>query len=63
MDPTLISALIQMGLNQWADYQDRQAKGVLTAADVDTMVAALDMKLAGFQALITAHKAVAPKAA
>lgn len=57
MDPAMISALIQIGLNQWADYQDRQAKGTLTDADVDAMVTALDAKLTGFQALIDAHKA------
>lgn len=62
MDPVLVSALIQMGLNQWADYQDRQAKGTITDADVDAMIAALDAKISGFQALIDAHKAVVAKA-
>ena len=56
MDPVLISSLIQMGLNQWADYQDRQAKGTLTDADVDAMIASLDAKLVSFQALIDSKK-------
>jgi hypothetical protein len=57
MDAALISQLISLGLNQWADYQDRQAKGTLTDADVQAMLDALGPKLIGFQALIDAHKA------
>lgn len=56
MDPVLVEALIAMGLRQWADYQDRNAKGEITDADVDQMLAALGSKLLAFQALIDAKK-------
>ena len=56
MDPVLIEALVSMGLRQWADYQDRAAKGTITDADVDAMLEALGSKLTAFQALIDAKK-------
>ncbi len=56
MDPVLVEALISMGLRQWANYQDMQAKGTLTDADVDTMISALSPKLDAFQALIDSKK-------
>lgn len=56
MDPVLVEALIAMGLRQWATYQDMNAKGTLTDADVDAMLVALDSKLVAFQALIDSKK-------
>jgi hypothetical protein len=58
MNAALITELISLGLSQWADYQDRQAKGTLTDADVAAMLDALAPKLANFQAMIDAHKAL-----
>jgi hypothetical protein len=58
MNAALITELISLGLSQWADYQDRQAKGTLTDADVAAMLDALAPKLANFQAMIDAQKAL-----
>ncbi len=57
MDPVLVEALISMGLRQWAQYQDLQAKGEITDAHIDEMLAALGAKLDSFQAMIDAKKA------
>lgn len=56
MDAVLIEALVSMGLRQWADYQDRAAKGEITDADVDAMLASLGHSLESFQAQIDAKK-------
>jgi hypothetical protein len=61
MDPVLIEALVSMGLKQWADYQDRAAKGTITDADVTAMLDSLGTQLTAFQSAIDAHKAAGQK--
>lgn len=57
MDPLMITALITQAMRVVADIQDRNAKGEVTDADVAVLVGVVKAHIAGFQALIDAHKA------
>jgi hypothetical protein len=56
MDPLLISALVSQGLRIYADIAERNAKGEVTDADLDLMLAHVGKSLDAFQAEIDAKK-------
>lgn len=56
MDPVTISLLVSQGLRVYADISERNAKGEVTDADIELMLAHTGHTLETFQAQITAKK-------